>query len=67
MDQILENLLLSNIKGSYMIKIKKILVYLEKNFSFRVVLRLRGVIVAPPIPNGPIKKKFPQILLFMHN
>jgi hypothetical protein len=31
------------------LKIKKILDYLEKFFSFRVVLRLCGIIVAPPV------------------
>jgi hypothetical protein len=66
MDRILENLLLANISGSYMIfKIKKFLAYLEKIFSFRVVFRLRGIIVAPPIMVS--KKIFTKILLFIHN
>jgi hypothetical protein len=67
MDQILENLLLANIKGAYMIlKRKKFLAYLKNFFSFRVVLRLRGIIVAPPILVQS-KKFFTKILLFMHN
>jgi hypothetical protein len=66
MDRILENLLLANIKGSYMIlKIRKILASLDI-FSFRVVLRLRGIIVAPPLMVQS-KKVFPEILLFMHD
>jgi hypothetical protein len=66
MDRILENLLLANIKGSYMIK-KKIIVGLSwKIFGFRVVLRLRGIIVAPPIMVQS-KNFYPKILLFMHN
>jgi hypothetical protein len=49
MDQILDNLLLANIKESYMVlKIKFFLAYL-KIFLFRLVLRLRGIIVALPI------------------
>jgi hypothetical protein len=47
-------------------KIKKNLAYLEIFFSFRVVLRLRGIIVAPPIIVQS-KMFFPKILLFMPN
>ncbi len=38
----------------------------QKFFPSRVVLRLRGIIVAPPILVQS-KKFFPKILLFMHN
>jgi hypothetical protein len=61
MDRILENLLLANIKGSYMIlKIKTILAYLEKKILVPLSLKTTR-------NNGPIKQIFPQILLFMHN
>jgi hypothetical protein len=48
MDRILEQLFLGNIKGSFMI-LKKIVGLGLKNFSFPVVLGLRGIILPPPI------------------
>jgi hypothetical protein len=48
MDQILENQLLANIKGSYIIKKYKKLAYLESFCMFRLVLRLRGTTLPPP-------------------
>jgi hypothetical protein len=57
----LVNLLLANIKGSYMI-FKKNLAYLEKK-CFPHCLK---TIVAPPIAVQS-KNVYPKILLFMHN
>jgi hypothetical protein len=65
MDQILETLLLANIKGSYMILKKKFLAYLEFFFSPRSLKTTRNNRSSPH--NGHIKKNFPKILLFMHN
>ncbi len=48
------------------LKIKNFLAYLEIFFLFRVVLRLRGIIVAPTIMVQS-KKFFTKILLFKHN
>jgi hypothetical protein len=42
------------------------LAYLKKSFSFRVVLGLRGIIIAPPIMVQS-KNLFTKMLLFMHN
>jgi hypothetical protein len=47
-------------------KNKNFLAYLENFFSFRVVLGLRGIIVAPPIMVQS-KKFVTKTLLFMHN
>jgi hypothetical protein len=64
-NQILENLLLANIKWSYMIiKITKFWPILKK-FLYRLVLRIREIIGAPPMVQSKIF--LPKILLFMHN
>jgi hypothetical protein len=46
--------------------VKKIFAYIEHFFSFRVVIGLRGIIVAPPIMVQS-KKFYTKTLLFMHN
>jgi hypothetical protein len=64
MDRILENILLANIKGSYMIlKNKKNLAYLE---IFFVPLSLKTMRNSRSSPQKS-KKFYPKILLFMHN
>jgi hypothetical protein len=60
MDQILENLLLANIKGSYM-EFKKNLASLEKLFVPLSLKTMRNNHSSPH--NGPIKKIFPQNLI----
>ncbi len=62
MDQILENLLLANIKGSYMIlEIKMFLAYLENFFHSGSLKTTRNNRSSPH--NGPIKKYFTQNLI----
>jgi hypothetical protein len=67
MDRISEKLVLAHVKGFINKILKKYFFDLaQKKFSFRVVLRLRGIIVAPPIMVQS-KNFFPKILLFLHN
>jgi hypothetical protein len=65
MDRILENLLLANINGSYMINKTKKLAYIEIFFILRSLKTMRNNHSSPH--NGPIKKIFPKILLSMHD
>ncbi len=66
MDRISEKQVLDHIKGSLMKKKKYFFDLAQKIFSFRVVLGLRGIIIAPPIMVQS-KNVYPKIVLFMHN
>jgi hypothetical protein len=65
MDRILENLLLANIEGSYMIlKLKNFLAYIEKK-KIRLSLKTKRNNHSSP-HNGPIKNVSSKIQFFMH-
>jgi hypothetical protein len=68
MDLILEKLFLAKIKGLSMTK-KNFFALVENNliqFSFSVVLRLRGIILPPPI-KGQSKISFYKTFIFKDN
>ncbi len=65
MDRILEKLFLGNLKGSYMIFFFKFGLGL-KQLLFPVVLRLRGIILPPPIM-GQSKIVCYKTFIFKHN